>query len=59
MGYAQNNAYQTIGVEFTYRFWKPFSDKELLAMQIDAMMATEESDAGGESIVEGEVDANA
>ena len=22
VGYAQSNAYQTIGVEFTYRFWK-------------------------------------
>ena len=26
VGYAQGNAYQTIGVEFTYRYWRPNGD---------------------------------
>ena len=58
MGYAQNNAYQTIGVEFTYRFWKPFSKEELALLQRESAMP-EESAVSDVNEIEGEVDADA
>ena len=40
MGYAQANAYQTIGIEFTYRFWRPQYIPETLEADWDPNTGT-------------------